>query len=616
MSVGRNDPCPCGSGRKYKRCCLENARKGVPPLPPAAMEVVRQAPVWEMDLVPVPMSRGDGPDSAAVVAMVEADEFVLFADVRTAPGPEPGDVATELEGALTTAAAAVGVLPPAVTVGDREVAARLSALLEPRDVAVDAGPLMGLAVPARDLLTAMGGESGWPPVAARETWAGWGKSQEQVADLHRASADFYRAEPWRGLHGERPIVAAMPGDRSWVMAVLGAGGEEFGLAFYSEMGDFGKLFALEMGELWGAQEGRVYALTFDERDALPRKMQREVAASGWEVASTNAYPMLMVLRSPAGGICQGDWDDVVALLTSVPRFVRSVDTESPELVDWEDPETGIKFLLLPEFGTVPAPAELELGCAEGPGAEPEAALTWNLPEEETGVPERDVADRFTDWLAESGLAVSTVKKHRRNADDFLYFLGQYQSIPVRALHEVDLREFLFDWVHRKSGAPITRIESVPASLTRFFEFLEAREQISVPWARDVLADRELFWIRWRSCPHAPFWTSATREWMAPLTDDLHQRVQLPNEGLGEDDEWGGTMGTVEWDLHAQLWRRWLLWRDDIIRGGVTAPGPVSEELVRRQRAWETEPQEALGGLTPIEAIQEERDSMPIRMPTD
>jgi hypothetical protein len=21
--VGRNDPCPCGSGRKYKQCCLE-----------------------------------------------------------------------------------------------------------------------------------------------------------------------------------------------------------------------------------------------------------------------------------------------------------------------------------------------------------------------------------------------------------------------------------------------------------------------------------------------------------------------------------------------------------------------------------------------------------------
>jgi uncharacterized protein YecA (UPF0149 family) len=22
--IGRNDPCPCGSGRKYKRCCGEN----------------------------------------------------------------------------------------------------------------------------------------------------------------------------------------------------------------------------------------------------------------------------------------------------------------------------------------------------------------------------------------------------------------------------------------------------------------------------------------------------------------------------------------------------------------------------------------------------------------
>ncbi|WP_230477128.1 SEC-C metal-binding domain-containing protein [Kingella kingae] len=22
--MGKNDPCPCGSGRKYKRCCLNN----------------------------------------------------------------------------------------------------------------------------------------------------------------------------------------------------------------------------------------------------------------------------------------------------------------------------------------------------------------------------------------------------------------------------------------------------------------------------------------------------------------------------------------------------------------------------------------------------------------
>ena len=22
MNIGRNDPCPCGSGKKYKKCCL------------------------------------------------------------------------------------------------------------------------------------------------------------------------------------------------------------------------------------------------------------------------------------------------------------------------------------------------------------------------------------------------------------------------------------------------------------------------------------------------------------------------------------------------------------------------------------------------------------------
>lgn len=26
--IGRNDPCPCGSGRKYKHCCL-NSERGI-----------------------------------------------------------------------------------------------------------------------------------------------------------------------------------------------------------------------------------------------------------------------------------------------------------------------------------------------------------------------------------------------------------------------------------------------------------------------------------------------------------------------------------------------------------------------------------------------------------
>jgi hypothetical protein len=25
--IGRNEPCPCGSGKKYKKCCLSNSKK-------------------------------------------------------------------------------------------------------------------------------------------------------------------------------------------------------------------------------------------------------------------------------------------------------------------------------------------------------------------------------------------------------------------------------------------------------------------------------------------------------------------------------------------------------------------------------------------------------------
>ena len=26
IKIGRNDPCPCGSGKKFKKCCIDKAR--------------------------------------------------------------------------------------------------------------------------------------------------------------------------------------------------------------------------------------------------------------------------------------------------------------------------------------------------------------------------------------------------------------------------------------------------------------------------------------------------------------------------------------------------------------------------------------------------------------
>ena len=37
---GRNDPCPCGSGKKYKRCCYGEGRLATTPTSKVAMIVV------------------------------------------------------------------------------------------------------------------------------------------------------------------------------------------------------------------------------------------------------------------------------------------------------------------------------------------------------------------------------------------------------------------------------------------------------------------------------------------------------------------------------------------------------------------------------------------------
>ena len=51
MKIGRNDPCPCGSGKKYKKCCLEKdqaAERAQPALPiqlSSALDLLPARPV-------------------------------------------------------------------------------------------------------------------------------------------------------------------------------------------------------------------------------------------------------------------------------------------------------------------------------------------------------------------------------------------------------------------------------------------------------------------------------------------------------------------------------------------------------------------------------------------
>ena len=48
MKAGRNDPCPCGSGKKYKKCCFardqENATRQTAVVPPSPLTIARSGP--------------------------------------------------------------------------------------------------------------------------------------------------------------------------------------------------------------------------------------------------------------------------------------------------------------------------------------------------------------------------------------------------------------------------------------------------------------------------------------------------------------------------------------------------------------------------------------------
>src|SRR5687767_4433530 len=118
----RNDPCPCGSGKKYKACCLERDRgtertlrivgggpaaPGQEPWDPA----IGRAEVWEADVVPLHAGFADDPWALPALAIVGAAGFIVHGDVIS---PRPVGVAARAAAvaeAVLTAARRVGVLP-------------------------------------------------------------------------------------------------------------------------------------------------------------------------------------------------------------------------------------------------------------------------------------------------------------------------------------------------------------------------------------------------------------------------------------------------------------------------------------------------------------------------
>ena len=262
-----------------------------------------------------------------VLALVTAGSAILHLDLWDIGASEPSDLVQPLEDALASGAGLLGEWPAMVAIRSAEVADLLRPQLEARGCGVTvASPLPGLDPTARLFIADLVDEELWPPIAAPFTWAGWGLPDEQVGELFSACAAFHRAAPWRWMDDAPPVfVEWSDGSDPWLVAVLGAAGMSVGLAVYSDPSDYYEgTLDLDVGEKpFQAIQGWILNLAYASRNELPRPMQREVASAGWEVAATDAYPVLMPFFTPGGGLSR----ELVRRLAAVLRALASFADE-------------------------------------------------------------------------------------------------------------------------------------------------------------------------------------------------------------------------------------------------------------------------------------------------
>jgi hypothetical protein len=217
-------------------------------------------------------------------------------------------------------------------------------------------------------------------------------------------------------------------------------------------------------------------------------------------------------------------------------------------------------------------------------------------------------DRFQTSIqtAQERRGATAARRLGEDARLFVEFLTGYQGIPVRAVTEYDLRVFLYDWYPRKVRGTLKDARAVHRAVGRFFTFLAKHEGIVCEWASEVLGEREWFELRLEEFPGGFWWDEDVQAWQQEIWEDLDARLMTPHPDLGDGEQWGATMGIAEHMLQHAVQRRWLVWRDEVIRAGTTAPESVRAVLMPRQHDWLRTPLPELGGRTPLETILQER----------
>jgi hypothetical protein len=616
MKVSRNDPCPCGSGKKYKACCMNRdlARERVKSIVgeeafEAAEERARthigEQAVWEADVLVL---------GAALpsLVMVAADGIIVQSEILTQRAGTPEQRAEAIAQAVSAAGRTSGRLPERLHVREAEVAALLAPRLQARAVEVHTAP-----IPALDeALEAVVGQMTGSPMAARlttpDTWRETGASREELADFHRAAAEFYRLAPWKRPEMQPPLLLETPGDEPWAASVMGDAGVAYGLALYSSVDDLVALLTADEPHLDPPpMEGYSLTVDLDRKDALSRGMQREIVAGGWTVAGPRAHPRLFALNPGERRVTAEHVRQATLCLRAVNAHARGLDAGA---------ETGVRVSPLPLPNSVWEPdgddawdgEDDRLGyflytetagpmCAGGPGADPEGALrAWDdHPPMKTAEEER--LARLEAWLRTGPHSAAVREEDVQNARTWSEHLVA-MAVPAGAVTEYDLRLFLYDLYVRKCDPSEEAVKAIRGSLALIFRFLEEQEGIYYPFAAAVLEELD------EAARRAEADGNSLKETLSALSyevyDDLDLRAMLhKRERIGGLVHWPDMMSGEVAQLDRELQRRWLLWYDEAVRTGITDLGELEEVLAARQLAWEHAPHPSHEGQTPAEVVR-------------
>jgi len=305
---------------------------------------------WEVGLIPVP-GTVDSDTRARPVAVIIADAAGMVLHLGIEHHPPAAD-------ALLAEAVAREVLQaekehgraPLLRVRDAGLAAWLGRLPELRRMPVEVrDELPAIEEASRSLIEELGGAPGSESLAHSATWAGWGLPDATIAAAFGAAAQYYRAAPWKQFTDHPAFHLHWPDGVHWGAAVMGAAGEEMGLALFADPGDADTV--VDLGEdaagLIGTI-GMMVSVVFASQREMTKPTRKEVLARGWEMAGPDAYPLLMVVNSPTAGISESTAERVIQALDCLARLgsegagtAGSRPRKRKKAIQWSDPVFGI-----------------------------------------------------------------------------------------------------------------------------------------------------------------------------------------------------------------------------------------------------------------------------------